>query len=185
MIIAPGKRSAARGYRHKMNSSFFPSGLARGAPSRKERKRLVGVVVYPGRRLPAFIRLRRGKRRPCPGLLSGRLSEAPKRRFAAGDCGLCPASISEPWARSARASASGSITGMSRFQALDDYERRFETMRVDELRQWKNYWTRHADQLAPKVRKQAMKRVREIERAIEKRSQDHAAKPCAQRNEER
>ena len=28
MIIAPGKRSAARGYGRKMISSFFPSGLA-------------------------------------------------------------------------------------------------------------------------------------------------------------
>jgi hypothetical protein len=32
------------------------------------------------------------------------------------------------------------------------------------------YWTQHAQGLAPKVRKQAMKRVYEIEKAIEQRS---------------
>jgi hypothetical protein len=63
---------------------------------------------------------------------------------------------------------------MSRFQKLDDFERRFDTMAVDELKQWKDYWTRHAQQLAPKVRKQAMKRVYDIERAIEMRTQDNA-----------
>jgi len=63
---------------------------------------------------------------------------------------------------------------MSRFQKLDDFERRFDTMAVDELKQWKDYWTRHAQQLAPKVRKQAMKRVYDIERAIENRTQDDA-----------
>jgi len=69
MIIAPGKRSAARGYGRKMISSFFPSGLARqGVPNRKEKKRLGSVVFYPGRR----------PRRPCPGLLSCCISEAPE-----------------------------------------------------------------------------------------------------------
>jgi hypothetical protein len=42
---------------------------------------------------------------------------------------------------------------MSRFQKLKDFERRFETMSVDELKQWKIYWTQHAQGLAPKVRK--------------------------------
>jgi len=60
---------------------------------------------------------------------------------------------------------------MSRFQALEDFERRFDTMAVDELRRWKKYWTHHAQQLAPKIRKQAMKRVYEIEKAIEGRTQ--------------
>ena len=32
------------------------------------------MAFYPGRRLPAFIRLRRGKRRPCPGLIYAALS---------------------------------------------------------------------------------------------------------------
>jgi hypothetical protein len=63
---------------------------------------------------------------------------------------------------------------MSRFQKLEDFERRFDTMSVDELKRWKSYWTYHAQQLAPKVRKQAMKRVYDIERAIEKRTQDDA-----------
>jgi hypothetical protein len=60
---------------------------------------------------------------------------------------------------------------MSRFQKLDDFEKRFDKMGVDELKRWKDYWSRHAQQLAPKVRKQAMKRVYDIERAIERRSQ--------------
>jgi hypothetical protein len=63
---------------------------------------------------------------------------------------------------------------MSRFQALEDFERRFNTMRVAELKRWKKYWTQHAQQLAPKVRKQAMKRVYDIERAIERRTQPDA-----------
>jgi hypothetical protein len=64
---------------------------------------------------------------------------------------------------------------MSRFQKLEDFERRFDTMALEELKQWKDYWTRHAQQLAPKVRKQALKRVYDIEKAIEKRTQDHAS----------
>ena len=63
---------------------------------------------------------------------------------------------------------------MSQFHQLKDFERRFDTMAVDELRQWKEYWTRHAQQLAPKVRKQAMKRVHDIDRAIERRGQQNA-----------
>jgi len=61
---------------------------------------------------------------------------------------------------------------MSRFAKLQDFERRFETMSVDELKRWQTYWTQHAQGLAPKVRKQAMKRVYEIEKAIERRSGD-------------
>jgi hypothetical protein len=61
---------------------------------------------------------------------------------------------------------------MSRFRELEGFERRFDKMDVDELRQWKKYWTHHAEQLAPKVRKQAMKRVREIEKAIERKTQN-------------
>jgi len=59
---------------------------------------------------------------------------------------------------------------MRSFQALRDFERHFDTMSVEELKRWKTYWTRHAQGLAPKVRKQAMKRVYHIERAIEQRS---------------
>lgn len=39
-------------------------------------------------------------------------------------------------------------------------------MEIDELRRWKAYWTQHAQRLAPKIRKQAMKRVYRIDRAI-------------------
>jgi hypothetical protein len=63
---------------------------------------------------------------------------------------------------------------MSRFRTLNDFEQRFETMDAAELKQWKDYWTRHAQQLAPKVRKQAMKRVRDIESAIERRKESDA-----------
>jgi hypothetical protein len=38
-IIAPGKRSAARGYEGKMLSSFFPSGLARRSRAKPEGKK--------------------------------------------------------------------------------------------------------------------------------------------------
>jgi hypothetical protein len=60
---------------------------------------------------------------------------------------------------------------MSRFQKLKDFERRFDTMGVDELKHWQTYWTQHAQGLAPKVRKQAMKRVYDIEKAIQQKSQ--------------
>lgn len=59
---------------------------------------------------------------------------------------------------------------MGTFHQLRDFERRFDRMSVDELRHWEKYWTEHAQQLAPKVRKQAMKRVYEIQKAIECRS---------------
>jgi hypothetical protein len=61
---------------------------------------------------------------------------------------------------------------MAYFSKLRDFERRFATMDVEELKRWRAYWTQHAQGLSPKVRKQAMKRVREIERAIERRSGD-------------
>jgi len=63
---------------------------------------------------------------------------------------------------------------MSQFYKLEDFERRFETMSVDELKRWKIYWTQHAQGLQPKIRKQAMKRVYEVEKAIERRSGDES-----------
>lgn len=56
---------------------------------------------------------------------------------------------------------------MVQFNELRDFERRFETMSVAELKNWKIYWTKHAQQLASKIRKSAMKRVHKIERVIE------------------
>ena len=61
---------------------------------------------------------------------------------------------------------------MANFHQLQDFERRFDTMSVDELKRWKTYWTQHAQGLAPKVRKQAMKRVYDIEKAIQQKSQE-------------
>jgi hypothetical protein len=59
---------------------------------------------------------------------------------------------------------------MSQFRELRDFERRFDSMDVAELKRWKTYWTQHAQLLAPKVRKQAMKRIHEIDKAIQARS---------------
>ena len=51
VIIAQGKRSAALGSGTKMICSFFlPVWGAFGAPNRKEKRELVGVAFYPGRR---------------------------------------------------------------------------------------------------------------------------------------
>ena len=61
---------------------------------------------------------------------------------------------------------------MAYFFKLRDFEKRFDTMGVEELKRWQAYWTQHAQGLAPKVRKLAMKRVHEIVRAIERRSGD-------------
>ena len=62
---------------------------------------------------------------------------------------------------------------MAYFYQLRDFESRFEAMNVAELKRWKIYWTQHAQGLAPKIRKQAMKRVYEIDKAIEDRSKDN------------
>lgn len=45
-------------------------------------------------------------------------------------------------------------------------------MDAEELLRWEIYWTQHAQNLAPKVRKQAMKRVYEIEKAINRKLVD-------------
>lgn len=60
---------------------------------------------------------------------------------------------------------------MGKFHGLEEYERRFDAMDVAELERWKWYWTRHANQLAPRARKPAMKRVYEIEKAIEQKGE--------------
>jgi len=69
----------------------------------------------------------------------------------------------------------GGTARVAYFFKLRDFEKRFDTMGVDELRRWRVYWTEHAQGLAPKVRKQAMKRVDEIEKAIQKQSQEDSA----------
>jgi hypothetical protein len=61
---------------------------------------------------------------------------------------------------------------MGTFHELEEFERNFDTMGVAELERWKWYWTRHAQQLAPKIRRQAMRRVHAIEKEIERRGQD-------------
>jgi hypothetical protein len=58
----------------------------------------------------------------------------------------------------------------SRNSKLRDFEKRFDSMEVEELKRWKIYWTHVADGLAPKIRKQAMKRIYDVEKAIERRS---------------
>jgi hypothetical protein len=55
---------------------------------------------------------------------------------------------------------------MAQFYKLKDFERRFDAMDVSELKRWKIYWTNHAQRLAPKIRKQAMKKVYDIEKEI-------------------
>jgi hypothetical protein len=61
---------------------------------------------------------------------------------------------------------------MAYFFKLRDFEKRFDSMSVDELKHWKIYWTEHAQQLAPKIQKQALKRVHKIERSIALKSRD-------------
>ncbi len=64
---------------------------------------------------------------------------------------------------------------MSRSRELDSFEKRFPKMSVQELRRWKNYWTKHAQLLAPKVRKLAMKRVHRIDAAIARKLGDNGS----------
>ena len=58
---------------------------------------------------------------------------------------------------------------MSRWKTLNDFEKKFPSMTVEELRSWLTFWKHHADMMGPKVKKLAMKRVHRIERAIEQR----------------
>jgi hypothetical protein len=66
---------------------------------------------------------------------------------------------------------------MSTFRELKEFERNFATMTVAELERWRDYWTRHAEQLAPKARKQAVKRVYDIEKAIEQKGGNEPTGP--------
>jgi len=59
---------------------------------------------------------------------------------------------------------------MSRFKALDEFESRFERMDVPELQRWRGYWLQHAELLAPKARKEAMRRIHKIDKAIQARA---------------
>jgi hypothetical protein len=61
---------------------------------------------------------------------------------------------------------------MSSFSQLRDFEKRFPNMDMPELKKWATCWTHHAEGLAPKVRKQAMKRVYEIEKVILQKSSE-------------
>lgn len=58
----------------------------------------------------------------------------------------------------------------SRNLKVRDFEKRFATMDVEELQRWKAYWTLVANGLAPKIRKQAMMREYEVDKAIAQRS---------------
>jgi hypothetical protein len=58
---------------------------------------------------------------------------------------------------------------MTRFKALDEFESRFASMGVPELERWREYWVQHAQLLAPKVRKEALRRVHKIDKAIRAR----------------
>jgi hypothetical protein len=61
---------------------------------------------------------------------------------------------------------------MGKFRENEEFKTRFESMDVEELRRWKVYWTQHARHLQPNIRKEAMKRVVEIDRAIHQRLSD-------------
>ena len=56
---------------------------------------------------------------------------------------------------------------MGKFRELEEFEARFEAMDASELARWKVYWTKHAQNLAPKVRKEAMRRVHRIDKALQ------------------
>jgi hypothetical protein len=61
---------------------------------------------------------------------------------------------------------------MGTWRELEDFESRFEAMSASELLRWKDYFTQHAQLLQPKIRKEAMKRVYRIVKAIHQRSKD-------------
>lgn len=55
---------------------------------------------------------------------------------------------------------------MGKFKQLEEFEKRFASMDAAELSQWRAYWVTHAQNLAPRVRKEAMRRVHKIDKAI-------------------
>ena len=61
---------------------------------------------------------------------------------------------------------------MGEWRELHDFESRFESMSAPELMRWRAYFTQHAQCLQPKIRKEAVKRVHRIDKAIHQRSQD-------------
>ena len=62
---------------------------------------------------------------------------------------------------------------MGTFKQLEDFEKRFDAMDALELARWRAYWVAHAQNLAPKVRKEAMRRVHRIDKAIHERQSDN------------
>ena len=67
---------------------------------------------------------------------------------------------------------------MGKFRELEEFERNFDAMDVAALEMWKWYWTRHAQQLTPKARKLAMKRVYDIEKTIEQKGGKELGTPA-------
>jgi hypothetical protein len=66
---------------------------------------------------------------------------------------------------------------MGKFHELEEFESAFDAMGVGALKWWKWYWTRHAEGLTARFRKQAMKRVRDIEKAIEQKGGNESGAP--------
>lgn len=62
---------------------------------------------------------------------------------------------------------------MGKFRQLEEFEERFTSMDAAELCRWRAYWIAHAQNLAPKVRKEAMRRVHQIDKAIHQRESEH------------
>jgi hypothetical protein len=66
---------------------------------------------------------------------------------------------------------------MGKFKQLEDFEERFDSMGAAELARWRAYWVAHAQNLAPKVRKEAMRRVHRIDKAIHERQSEKIDRP--------
>jgi hypothetical protein len=58
---------------------------------------------------------------------------------------------------------------------LQNFKRRFDVMTASELMRWKTWWMERAQGLAPKNRKQTMKCVLKIEKAIRQRTEAASA----------
>lgn len=63
---------------------------------------------------------------------------------------------------------------MGKFRELEEFEARFETLSVAELVRWRAYWVMHAENFAPKIRKEAMRRVHRIDKAIQQRRSEES-----------
>jgi hypothetical protein len=55
---------------------------------------------------------------------------------------------------------------MGRFRELEEFKRNFESLPAADLTRWRVYWLQHAQHLAPSVKKEALRRIHQIDKRL-------------------